>query len=151
MRNFFMIVAVTLGWWVSSSSHDVLAQPSLGVGIKIPLQLYASMGITERMTFEMGVPLAMGPNASLAAVGQLKVWILPLDIAGFETKPYIGLGGHVGVETQGIETIIRLRFHAIGGIDFLIPNSSFTILSEVWAMAGENLNLAYNIGLRYDF
>jgi hypothetical protein len=146
------IIALTLllGAMVLNST-SVVAEPALGVGVKIPLQLYAALGITERITFEMGVPLAMGPHASLAAVAQLKVWVLPLDIAGFETKPYIGLGGRVAVETQAAETLIRLRFHAIGGIDFLIPNTSFTILSEVWAMTGEQIGLAYYIGVRYDF
>ncbi|MBI1742525.1 hypothetical protein HYR54_05590 [Candidatus Acetothermia bacterium] len=126
-------------------------QPSLGVGLKIPLQLYASLGITDRLSFEMGVPLALGTNSSLAAVGQLKLMVWTFDVAGFETVPYIGVGGHVGVETQGGLTIIKLLFHALAGVDFPIPNTSFTILGEVWVMAGEGLSLVYNIGLRYDF
>lgn len=150
MRKNALVIVAVLGWLVCTY-NTVYSQPSLGVGVKVPLQFYASLGITERLTFEMGVPLAMGPNASLAAVGQLKLWILPLDIAGFETKPYIGLGGHVGVETQGGLTIIKLLFHALTGIDFLIPNTSFTILGEVWAIAGESMGLVYSIGLRYDF
>jgi hypothetical protein len=127
------------------------AAQELGVGIKVPLQIYAALGLTERLTFEMGVPLAFGPAASLAAVGQLKLWITTLDISGFEALPYLGAGGHVGVTTRGAVTIIQLMFHGLVGIDFPIPNTSFTLLGEVWIVAGEGLGFVYNLGVRYDF
>lgn len=142
----FIVYVLTLMLTVAPT---VDAQP-LGVGLKIPLQAFVFVGITENFAVEVGLPIGLSVGG-LAAVADLKLFFGSYEFINLLWKPFVGAGASATVRSQGELTIIEAAFLGIVGLEVPIPQTSFSVFTEVWLFAGGQLPGVFSLGARYDF
>jgi hypothetical protein len=125
------------------------AQP-LGVGIKVPLQAFVFVGLSEHFAIEVGLPIGLSVGG-LAAVADLKLFFGSYEIINLFWRPFVGAGASATVRSQGELTIIEATFQAILGLEVPIPRTSLISFAEVWMLAGRPLPGMFALGVRYEF
>lgn len=133
--------------FVSLFSLSAGAQP-LGIGIKVPLQAFVSLGITEALLLELGLPIGLKVGG-VAAVADAKLFFPPIPAVQLLWKPFVGAGVSARLRGSATEIIIAATFFALLGVE--IPISQFSIFGEAWLYAGERLPGIFSLGVRYDF
>ncbi|MCI2429843.1 hypothetical protein LM602_08380 [Candidatus Acetothermia bacterium] len=123
------------------------AQP-LGIGVKVPLQAFVSLGITETLSLELGLPIGL-KLGGVAAVANAKLFFKPISAVQLLWKPFVGVGVSARLRGSPTEIIIAATFFALLGIE--VPLSPFSLFGEVWLYAGERLPGIFSLGARYDF
>ncbi len=123
------------------------AQP-LGIGVKVPLQAFVSLGITEEIAIELGLPIGLRVGG-VAAVADVKLFFQPIAAVRLLWKPFVGAGVSARLRGSTTEVVIAATFFALAGIE--VPLAQFSIFGEAWLYAGERLPGVFSLGLRYDF
>jgi hypothetical protein len=142
-----ILIALIISTGVGMSK--VLAQ-NLGVGIKIPLQVFAIAKLTENLAIEAGLPLGLGMTG-LAITSNVKIFFNPWDLAGIALKPFIGAGATIAVAGAGAGAVFAMVPQGLGGLEFTIPNTTFNIFGEISVFAGVAQPLSVSLGARFDF
>lgn len=137
---FVLVVLVLL-------AEPCVAQP-LGVGIKVPLQAFVFVGLTEHFAIEVGLPVGLSIGG-LAAVADVKLFFGEYEIINLLWRPFVGAGASAGVHSQGELLIIEATFQGIVGVE--VPISRFIAFAEVWLLAGRPLPGVFALGVRYEF
>lgn len=128
-------------------SVNASAQP-LGIGVKVPLQAFVSLGITEEIAIELGLPIGLKVGG-VAAVADVKLFFKPISAARLLWKPFVGAGVSARLRGSPTEIVIAATFFALAGIE--VPLAQFSIFGEVWLYAGEPLPGIFSLGMRYNF
>lgn len=144
MKNLLIVLAA-----LALLAKPSLAQP-LGVGIKVPLQAFVFVGLTERFAIEVGLPIGLSVGG-LAAVADLKLFLSAYEIIDLVWKPFVGAGASAGVRSQGELLIIEATFQGIVGVEVPVPQTNLFACAEVWLLAGRPLPGVFVLGVRYEF
>jgi len=126
-----------------------MAQP-LGVGVKVPLQVFVFVGLAENFAVEVGLPIGVGVGG-LAAVADAKLFFGAHQLMNLSWRPFVGAGASAGVRSQGEVLIIEMTFQGVLGGEVSIPSSSWVAFAEVWLLAGGPLPGIFALGARYEF
>ncbi len=108
MKNLLIVLAA-----LALLAKPSLAQP-LGVGIKVPLQAFVFVGLTERFAIEVGLPIGLSVGG-LAAVADLKLFLSAYEIIDLVWKPFVGAGASAGVRSQGSCSLSKRHFKGLWG------------------------------------
>lgn len=139
-----VIVLVLLGL----SCGIGLAQ--LGVGVKVPLAVFAQLRLSPNLAVEAGLPLgAIG--VGLAVNTAAKLYFGALDLAGLLLEPFAGAG-----VTLFMDGGMATGLHALAGLEYTIPETPLSIfgelvLSYVSVMGFSGLGIGGDLGVRFDF
>jgi|YNPNPStandDraft_1061719.scaffolds.fasta_scaffold35311_3 hypothetical protein len=137
-------------WGVALSLVVPCAAQPLGVGVKIPLQAFVFVGLSEHFALEVGLPIGLSVGG-LAAVADLKLFFGTYEIITVLWRPFVGAGASAGVHSQGEVLIIEATFQGIAGVEVPIPRTSLISFAEVWLLAGRPLPGLFALGVRYEF
>ncbi len=144
MKNFLVVLAALV-----LLAGPCRAQP-LGVGVKVPLQAFVFVGLTEHFAIEVGLPIGLSIGG-LAAVADVKLFFGTYEIINLVWKPFVGAGASAGVRSQGELLIIEATFQGIVGVEVPVPRTSLFAFAEVWLLAGRPLPGVFVLGVRYEF
>lgn len=144
MRNSLIVLAALV-----VIAGPCLAQP-LGVGLKVPLQAFVFVGLTEHCAVEVGLPIGLSIGG-LAAVANVKLFFGAYEIIYLSWRPFVGAGASAGIRSQGELLIIEATFHGIVGVEVPVPRTSLFALAEVWLLAGRPVPGIFVLGVRYEF
>lgn len=144
MKNLLIVLAA-----LALLAEPGVAQP-LGVGIKVPLQAFVFVGLTEHFAIEVGLPIGLSVGG-LAAVADVKLFFGAYEIINLVWKPFVGAGASAGVHSQGEVLIIEATFQGIVGIEVPVPRTNLFAFAEVWLLAGRPLPGVFALGVRYEF
>lgn len=142
MKNFLGVLAA-----LALLAEPCIAQP-LGVGVKVPLQAFVFVGLTEHFAIEVGLPIGLSIGG-LAAVANVKLFFSAYEIINLVWKPFVGAGASAGVRSQRELLIIEATFQGIVGVEVSI--SRLIAFAEVWLLAGRPLPGVFALGVRYEF
>jgi len=126
-----------------------VAQP-LGVGIKVPLQVFVFVGFAENFAVEVGLPVGVSVGG-LAAVADVKLFFRAYELINLLWRPFVGAGASAGVRSHGEVLIIEMTFQGVLGVEVPVPSSSWVAFAEVWLLAGRSLPGIFALGTRYEF
>ncbi len=144
MKNLWVVLAVLV-----LVAEPCVAQP-LGVGVKVPLQAFVFVGLTEHFAVEVGLPIGLSLGG-LAAVADVKLFFGAYEIINLFWRPFVGAGASAGVHSQGELLIIEATFQGIVGVEVPIPQTSLFAFAEAWLLAGRPLPGIFALGVRYEF
>ncbi|MDW8140758.1 MAG: hypothetical protein RMJ90_00510, partial [Candidatus Bipolaricaulota bacterium] len=118
------------------------------MGIKVPLQAFVSLGVTENLLLELGLPIGLRVGG-IAAVADVKLFFTSITAMQLLWKPFVGVGVSARLRGSATEIMIAATFFALLGIE--VPLSPFSLFGEAWLYAGERLPGIFSLGVRYDF
>lgn len=144
MKNLLIVLAA-----LALLAEPGVAQP-LGVGVKVPLQAFVFVGLTEHFAIEVGLPIGLSVGG-LAAVADVKLFFGAYEIINLIWKPFVGAGASAGVRSQGELLIIEATFQGIVGVEVPVPQTNLFAFAEVWLLAGRPLPGLFALGVRYEF
>ncbi|MFQ6117734.1 MAG: hypothetical protein ACE5LQ_05640 [Candidatus Bipolaricaulia bacterium] len=142
-----LIVAVLLVLLGATCSVG-LAQ--LGVGVKVPLAVFAQLRLSPSFALEAGLPLGV-IGVGLAVNATAKLYLSEINLAGLLSRPFAGAG-----LSLFFGRAIVTGVHALVGLEFIIPQTPLRVfgelgLSYVSFLGFGGLGIGGDLGVRFDF
>lgn len=157
LAGVFMVVLIVVG--MTATAHA-----QLGVGIKIPPlilpQAFVSYQMSDNLLIEATATLSgLGAASALGAGAVAKLYFDPLDLGDIMLRPFAGAGANltiVSVNVLGVSsTSLAIAANGLGGIEYSIPDSPFSIFAELGlgAFVSPAFGIWFHsgIGARFDF
>lgn len=118
--------------------------------MKVPLQAFVSLGLTEDFAVELGLPIGLKAGG-VAAVADVKLFFKPIAAVRLLWKPFVGVGLSARLRGASTEVIIAATFFALTGVEVPVTHTGFSLFGEVWLYAGDRLPGIFSLAVRYDF
>jgi hypothetical protein len=118
-----LLIVTVLLVLLGAICSDGLAQ--LGVGVKVPLAVFAQLRLSPSFAVEVGLPLGV-VGIGLAVNATAKLYLSEINLAGLLSRPFAGAGFSLFLGRALVTGV-----HALVGLEFTVPQTPLSLFGEL--------------------